>query len=813
LYTFFICRTFAASIFNSYYMKYHRLIFCLYFILSSVVISKAQSISGVVTACDNKQPLAGVTVKVAGQLSVTATDDKGNYVFNNIKSGVYTLDFSFMGMKPVRKEIKISGKQQKKLNVCMEDAFSELNEVVVEAKSKVQTVRESAYNVIAIDAKALQNTTLDLAHAMEKVSGVKIRESGGLGSDLHFSLNGFTGRHVKFFMDGVPMEGMGASFQINNIPVNLAERIEIYKGVVPIGLGADAIGGAVNIVTSQRRRTFVDASYSYGSFNTHRTSVSTGHTAKNGLMFELTAYQNYSDNSFYIYEAVKNLSNGQIDRDKKERIQRFHDTYHNETVILKAGLVNKKFADRLVFSLNLGQSYKELQNGVRQEVVYGQKHSRSQTLMPSVQYMKRNLFTRGLNLALTANLNKNMSHNIDTATYIYNWRGESLYNGGKLGEQNYQDSEYDNKNWNTTFNAVYRINDRQLLMLNNVLTSFDRNTRATAADASLVATDTMPKVSRKNVAGASYKYSHDNRWNVSVFGKHYLQYSKGPKSTNDGRGYLLAEESFTATGYGIAGTVFFLKDMQVKLSYEKAYRLPTDSELFGDEDLEHGSAGLKAENSDNYNLNLSLNKAINRKHFIYADAGFILRNTKDYIRRVTDAISGKYFATHINHGYVRNTSFNGELRYSYARIASAGVNVTYQNIRDNEKQTMGTSARSTTHRARIPNIPYFFANGDMEITKRDFLRKTNHLSFGYAANYVHEFPLYSEANGQSDTKKRVPSQFSHDVNLTYTLAGGRYNAALECRNLTDARLYDNFSLQKPGKAFYIKIRYFFINNK
>ncbi|MDR1023020.1 MAG: TonB-dependent receptor plug domain-containing protein [Prevotellaceae bacterium] len=757
------------------------------------------------------EPVEYAAIYIKNTQSGTQSDAEGKF-FLHVLPGTQTLCVQLLGHALYEKQVEPKPHERIDLKIQLEDGRHNLGEVVVEAKSPVQRVKESAYNVVAIDAKALQNTTLDLAHAMEKVSGVKIRESGGLGSNVQFSLNGFTGRHVKFFMDGVPMEGFGASFQINNIPVNLAERIEIYKGVVPIGFGSDAIGGAVNIVTNQKQRTFVDASYSYGSFNTHRTSVSAGHTAKNGLMFELTAYQNYSDNTFHIDNAVKDLDNGQIDVNKIERIKRFHDTYHNETVILKAGLVNKKFADRLIFSVNLGQSYKELQNGVRQDVVYGQKHSRSRTLMPSVQYAKRNLFTKGLDLTLTANLNKNTSRNVDTARYEYSWRGESRYNGGKLGEQNYQDSEYANQNWNTTANAVYRISARQSLMLNNVLTSFDRNTRATASDASLAATDTMPKVSQKNVAGVSYKYSYDNKWNVSVFGKRYLQRSKGPKATDDGRGYLLADESFTATGYGIAGTVFLLEDIQVKLSYEKAYRLPTDSELFGDEDLEHGSAGLTAENSDNYNLNLSLSKAISRKHFIYADAGFILRNTKDYIRRVTEAVSNKYFATHINHGYVRNTGVNGELRYSYANLVSTGVNVTYQNIRDNEKLTM-SSAASTTYKVRIPNIPYFFANGDVELSLQNFLWEKNHLNIGYTASYVREFSLYFENHGRANTKKAVPSQLSHDLSATYLIADGRYNVALECRNLTDAKLYDNFSLQKPGRAFYIKIRYFFIRSK
>ena len=40
---------------------------------------------------------------------------------------------------------------------------------------------------------------------------------------------------------------------------------------------------------------------------------------------------------------------------------------------------------------------------------------------------------------------------------------------------------------------------------------------------------------------------------------------------------------------------------------------------------------------------------------------------------------------------------------------------------------------------------------------------------------------------------------------------GRYNLSVECRNLTDARLYDNFSLQKAGRAFYFKVRVHFGN--
>ena len=76
----------------------------------------------------------------------------------------------------------------------------------------------------------------------------------------------------------------------------------------------------------------------------------------------------------------------------------------------------------------------------------------------------------------------------------------------------------------------------------------------------------------------------------------------------------------------------------------------------------------------------------------------------------------------------------------------------------------------------------------------------------YDNSYVHSFPLYWENIGSSSTKRLVPTQFSHNLAISYSIGRGRYNISFECRNLTDAKLYDNFSLQKAGRAFYGKLR-------
>ena len=228
----------------------------------------------------------------------------------------------------------------------------------------VGRVKKSAFNTIAVDTREMQNTTKNLSDALSKAPGLKLRESGGVGSDMSLMMDGFSGKHVKIFIDGIPQEGVGASFGLNNIPISFANRIEVYKGVVPVGFGTDAIGGVINVVTNKRHSGWhLDASYSYGSFNTHKSNVSFGQTFKNGLTYEITAFQNYSDNNYRINSPVEDFETGRIDRDKKESVKRFNDTYHNEAIVGKLGVVGKKWADRLLFGLTWSQMYKEIQTG------------------------------------------------------------------------------------------------------------------------------------------------------------------------------------------------------------------------------------------------------------------------------------------------------------------------------------------------------------------------------------------------------------------------------------------------------------------
>ena len=677
-----------------------------------------------------------------------------------------------------------------------------IGEVVVHGKY-VDRVNKSAYNAVAIDTRKLRNTNLDLAHALDRVAGIKIREEGGVGSSVQLNLNGFTGQHVKVFIDGMPMDNSNTSFGLNNIPAGFASQLQVYKGVVPVDFGGDAIGGVINIVTDHSPRTYIDASYSYGSFNTHRSNLALGWTSKQGFMIRFNAYQNYSDNDYKVKTQWTDLSTSTISNDERW-FRRFHDRYHNEAVILQAGLVNKSWANKLLFGLQYSHEYAQIQNANLMKIVFGGKLRKNWGITPTLLYEKRNLFTRGLNLRVSARYDYTTTNNVDTLSRTYSWTGDWIPKASQ-GEGATSLAEFTGKTLTAVANLTYRIGDQHFFTLNETYVNFHRHTTENAANRAMTSTATfMRRINIKDITGLSYQFIPNNVWNVTAFLKYYDTHVTGPVNiaTTTRAEYEEQKRHNHARGFGAAGTWTpdFLRDLQVKLSYERALRLPTERELFGDGDYEEGDAILKPEKSNNINLNFNYEHTFADAHTIVADLGLNYRNVQDYIIRT---INSKGVAVSTNHGHVVGQGFDATIHYLYKDIFTIGGNYSMQNMRNRERYN-SNGALSVTYNNRVPNLPYAFGNMDASYTLKHVLGKYNKLTIGYDMRYVHRF--YRSWSGDG-AKLYVPEQYSHDANLTYSIYGGRYNISFEANNFTNSLLYDNYSLQKPGRNFAVKFRY------
>lgn len=786
-------------------------IFTIFFSLFCLNV-RAQVIKGKVVDSITRKPLNYVAVEIrsfADDAYITggSTNEKGEFELplkgKHLKIRV---SVSFLGYKPAQK-VYVPNTSHNYLSFEMQEDFQTLNEVVVTGLSPAEKVQRLAYNVSLIEPAKLKNTTKDLSGVIDKISGVKIRSTGGVGSEANVTLNGFSGRHVKVFIDGVPMDGMSSAFGLNNIPAGLAKRVEVYKGVVPIELGGDALGGAINIITDNSRHTRVNASYSFGSFNTHKTNVYAEYTSKKGFYVSLNAYQNYSDNDYKVnidhYTKFGETGNSVVYENLT--VRRFHAKYHNEAAILKAGVVDKPWADRLLFGFTGGYEYKQTQNASNMNWVYGARYTTANTLMPQLTYEKKFNVLKGLHVALNGNYNFGQSYAADTASCNYNWLGEKSKPKSAPGELSYTKYRYRDNNGAANFRMALFPADGHSVSLSSTFTSFSRSGKD---ETQYKAEYDHPQQSMKAVTGLSYKYDYKGKWNTSVFVKNYLNHLEAYLDPEGGSNYQNFSNTSLYWGGGLASTYFWGQHVQLRLSYEYALRLPTSRELFGTgDDIERGNSSLKPETSDNINVSVTVSPIDVGNHRLTIDAAFQYREIDDYIRRTTNNDNGR--ASSKNDGSVRNLGGDFGIRYTFGSLFFVGGNFSYIDMRSMTKYVAGTHRESKNYKERIPAIPYMYGNGEAGITLRDLFRKGTILDIHYMMSYIHGFSY--EWNSYNNPDLDVPTQFSHDLFVSYNFGKeSEFTVSAECTNIFNARLYDNFKMQKPGRAFAIKFGYNFI---
>lgn len=747
-----------------------------------------------------EEPIVGAVVQLKELKKYAVADAQGNFsLLVPYRKAPYTFTIESMGYK-TQEQTLIVAQPVVVLNVAMEEEITALTGITVEAITPIKQVEKSAYNVAAIDASKLTHLNSNAADMLAKASGVKVRETGGMGAESQINLNGFTGQHVRTFVDGVPIS-RASSFQIGNIPTELIDRIEIYKGVVPVTFGSDALGGAVNIVTRRSNAQYANLSYTLGSFNTHKSTLNVGAPLTDNIGIELNAYQNYSDNSYKVLTHYLDLTKGIYSKDR-QWFKRFHDRYHNEVIIGKVNIFKEPWADKLSFSLNYNQEYKQIQNANLMQIVFGGKYQTSYTYSTGIEYEKKNLL-KGLSFSVVGRYDLTTTNVVDEENRIYSWDGSYRIKPTK-GEAMYQNTLFEGKTAYVAAHLDYWLSEKHFLQLTHTFSHYYRLTKSQLFTPFSSDADFMDRINQKNITGLSYKYVPNDQWTVLAFGKYYAAKVTGPAVVS-GHGYLSVYEDHTertdALGVGIGSSYEFSKELLAKLSYEKSYRLPNDRELFGDGDLEIGANQLRPEHSENLNVNLSWQPETNG-HALLAEGGFALRYIQDYIIR---NVASTGAATSKNHGKVLTLGGDFTLRYFYQKTFSVGGNLSYMDMRNRERKNTN-GADSVTYGDRVPNMPYLFGSADATYTFDSLLTQDDGLTLGYNLAYTHEFFLSWQSEGAKIT---VPTQLSHDLSLTYTAPRNKYTLSVEVKNFTDALLYDNYSLQKAGRAFYVKASYRF----
>jgi vitamin B12 transporter len=678
-------------------------------------------------------------------------------------------------------------------------------EIIVtgERMNEGQRLQQSAEAVQVVDTTRAQQQSSDLGEVLARVQGVGVRREGGLGSSVRFSLNGLTDDQVRFFMDGVPLDSAGFPFGIANVPVNLIQHVEIYRGVVPVRFGADALGGAVNLVTPDLRQNYIGGSYQVGSFGTHRVTVDGRyHDASSGWVFGHSAFLDVAKNDYKVLVDVPQRDGSLAPRN----VRRFHDGYRAYGARLEAGVVDRPWAKRLLLSGYVSSFDKQLQNNLWMSgSPYGDATYGQDVYGATARYDVK--IGRSASLSAIANYSFSTYGLRDVGRYVYDWEGErirakpSRREWGELGngpiDQVLKQHTLFGRivgSWDIASAHSLRLTVRPAYVArrgDNKIELDPGATDPTNADNGLLTV----------VTGAEYQLNllDDVIENV-LFAKDYVYSANVERDVGAGEPLRKAHVDNHRFGIGDVLRVRATAWLDVKLSYEYATRLPRPDEVFGDGGLVLPNLLLEPETSHNFNLGPHL--ALKRTPIgnIVYDLNFFLRDVDKLILLGGGGRSSFYRNVYS----ARSVGVENALSWSApSGIVSLDGTITWQDFRN----TSSGGEFGSTEGDRVPNRPYLFGSWGGRLRFDDVIVKLDSIEPFYVGRYVHGFFLSWESLGMQDSKLSVPDQVTHDVGVSWVFENevARTTATIEVQNVTDARVYDNFGVQRPGRAIYGKI--------
>lgn len=136
--------------------------------------------------------------------------------------------------------------------------------MVVTASAIEQNLKDAPASISVITQQDLQRRPVqNLKDVLKEVPGVQLTNEGDNRKGV--SIRGLDSSYTLILIDGKRVNSRNAvfrhnDFDLNWIPVDAIERIEVVRGPMSSLYGSDALGGVVNIITKKLVRNGTVAS-------------------------------------------------------------------------------------------------------------------------------------------------------------------------------------------------------------------------------------------------------------------------------------------------------------------------------------------------------------------------------------------------------------------------------------------------------------------------------------------------------------------------------------------------------------------------
>ena len=215
------------------------------------------TLSGVIVDASLEGPLPGAVLVVEGTVLQAVSDGEGRFQLAGVPVGTQTVVVRFLGRQTVRAPVTVVSGQTVTLDIELRDAFVLEESVTVTAgpigdgEVRALNQQKTAPNITnVVSANQIgQFPDANAAEATQRIPGISIERDQGEGR--YVMIRGSEARLNSMMINGerIPSpEGDVRQVALDVVPTDLLESIHVTKALTP-DMDADAIGGAVNLVT------------------------------------------------------------------------------------------------------------------------------------------------------------------------------------------------------------------------------------------------------------------------------------------------------------------------------------------------------------------------------------------------------------------------------------------------------------------------------------------------------------------------------------------------------------------------------------
>ena len=761
---------------------------------SSLWAQNTAELSGKITDKATQKPLIGADIYLKELKKGTNADAQGNYHLKGIPEGNYTIIGSYLGYQTFSKKIYLKG--QERLDISLKEQAEEIGGVTVSGKSIAHQKKEESMPVTVIDMSNMRGTVSNVQDILAKTVGVTLRTSGGVGSSSRISVRGLEGKRIGFFIDELPMSEQTDYLDINDIPIDMIDRIEIYKGVVPARFGGSSLGGAINIVIREYPDKYADLSYGYESFNTHKAQgVFKRNLKARGLVFGIGGGYTTSDNNYTFDSPYR----------EGLRITRNHDKYR-KYIIGGSFKAKKWWFDEVEFEPVVVKTYKEIQG-----IEYDIREAHSESLMAGLanKLTKDNFLTEGLNFDMFNGVVLTKMNFIDKATRRYEWDGSSYPTpsryGGEVGYNFPSDSDDQKLSFINKTNLEYIINERHSFNFNSVFSIAKGTPKDELKTLSLGKQVNFDSRMHSWVSGVTYDLRSLDDVFLNSLTVRYYQYTMhtqmAPLFVPGKYDVDLQKNNW---GVNNAMRYRFLPSLMGKLSAGYEVRIPSESELLGDGISVVPSADLLPERNASANIGLLFDLTGKHPTNAQIEMNFFYMYLQDMIRYTAGLIGAQYQ----NFGEMRTLGVEFEAKADVLPSLYAYVNTTYQDLRDTRDYEPASTVPNPTKNKRMPNIPYLMANAGIEFHRENLLGGNGQntrlfADVAFVEEYFYDFEMTQLQ------KRRIPRSTTIDIGFEHSFLNKKLFISGKLRNITNEKTLSEFNRPLPGINGGVKIRVIF----